>query len=473
MKKLLLIAAFLLPMIAWALPFQTTPSPYDLPIHWYQLKCNGKYFYYEFGPWSDFQPSSTPSTDDAYLWCFVTTSSGKTLIYNKKSRQYLSDGVFFTSNENDANINYVEEGSGQNFYICFVQNNTKFYLDYDSEEEGSFGQLTRQHPFTATEALVEEQTEPTGQLVIGEAEVYEEHCQLLIYYTGQEPCTIDVTIDGQEASPSCSFSREEEDYTVFISATATFQNSNLNPLHTEKDVLIPGLHHIVPSDGLTFTPYDTHIPHNNADPELEGYKKLFDKNKSTKWCVVNSSGAWEPIWVDFKSNVPFVPTSYTMTTGNDTRSFKGRNPKVWKILGKATENDEWTTLVDVTDGDAEGLGLENTTDYPFAISGLTKKYQYFRFQVDEIRGKDGYNANNWVFQLAELQLDGNIDSPDIPTVFGDLNDDGIVDVTDVSIIIDMVLGKTEKDLEKADLTSDGDIDVSDVSLLIDIVLGKA
>ena len=55
---------------------------------------------------------------------------------------------------------------------------------------------------------------------------------------------------------------------------------------------------------------------------------------------------------------------------------------------------------------------------------------------------------------------------------GDLNDDYRVDVTDVSILIDMVLGKAEQDLGHADLDGNSMIDVTDVNALIDIVLGK-
>ena len=55
---------------------------------------------------------------------------------------------------------------------------------------------------------------------------------------------------------------------------------------------------------------------------------------------------------------------------------------------------------------------------------------------------------------------------------GDLNGDGLVDVSDVNIIIDMVLGKQEQDLAVADLDGNGIIDVSDVNAIIDIVLGK-
>ena len=55
---------------------------------------------------------------------------------------------------------------------------------------------------------------------------------------------------------------------------------------------------------------------------------------------------------------------------------------------------------------------------------------------------------------------------------GDMNNDNQVDVTDVSIMIDMVLGKIQPNLAIADLDGNGQVDVSDVSALIDVVLGK-
>ena len=55
---------------------------------------------------------------------------------------------------------------------------------------------------------------------------------------------------------------------------------------------------------------------------------------------------------------------------------------------------------------------------------------------------------------------------------GDINGDGDIDVTDVSLLIDAVLGKTELALELADINGDKMLDVTDVSALIDIVLGK-
>ena len=57
-------------------------------------------------------------------------------------------------------------------------------------------------------------------------------------------------------------------------------------------------------------------------------------------------------------------------------------------------------------------------------------------------------------------------------ITGDINGDGIVDVSDVNLAIDMVLGKGEFSV-RADFNDDGIVDVSDVNQIIDIVLGKA
>ena len=56
---------------------------------------------------------------------------------------------------------------------------------------------------------------------------------------------------------------------------------------------------------------------------------------------------------------------------------------------------------------------------------------------------------------------------------GDMNNDGLVDVTDTSILINGVLDKSSANLrvDRADINGDGVIDVTDVSLLIGIALG--
>ena len=85
--------------------------------------------------------------------------------------------------------------------------------------------------------------------------------------------------------------------------------------------------------------------------------------------------------------------------------------------------------------------------------------------------KEAYQADeNWGKFTTIEEID--VETPDLTR--GDLNGDGMVDVSDVSLLIDVVLGKTVELADGAvcDLNGDGNTDVTDVSLLIDIVLGK-
>ena len=70
----------------------------------------------------------------------------------------------------------------------------------------------------------------------------------------------------------------------------------------------------------------------------------------------------------------------------------------------------------------------------------------------------------------------SLTSVEIPsdTIRGDLNGDTIVDVSDVNILINIILGyETNNELiVAADLTGDNLPDVSDVNALINIILHK-
>ena len=123
-----------------------------------------------------------------------------------------------------------------------------------------------------------------------------------------------------------------------------------------------------------------------------GYDKLVDGNTATKWCTNTT-----PFYVEFHSSGLIVPTGYIMTTGGDTQSYSGRNPKSWTIKAKVNESDSWTELVSVTD-DAT-MPAANLTPVEFAISGNTTAYKYFRLDVSATRG------DSW-FQLSEFQFIG-------------------------------------------------------------------
>ena len=54
---------------------------------------------------------------------------------------------------------------------------------------------------------------------------------------------------------------------------------------------------------------------------------------------------------------------------------------------------------------------------------------------------------------------------------GDVNGDGRINVSDVSELINMILGLTPVNQELADINDDGRVNVSDVTALINIILG--
>ena len=63
---------------------------------------------------------------------------------------------------------------------------------------------------------------------------------------------------------------------------------------------------------------------------------------------------------------------------------------------------------------------------------------------------------------------------EIPTLVGDVNGDDVVDVTDVNIIINIILGKAQASSYpgNANINNDNTVDVTDVNMVINIILGK-
>ena len=58
-----------------------------------------------------------------------------------------------------------------------------------------------------------------------------------------------------------------------------------------------------------------------------------------------------------------------------------------------------------------------------------------------------------------------------PTLTGDVNGDGKVDISDVNAVINIMLGKAAY-VDAGDVNGDGKIDISDVNAIINIMLGK-
>ena len=115
-------------------------------------------------------------------------------------------------------------------------------------------------------------------------------------------------------------------------------------------------------------------------------------------------------------------------------------------------------------------------------TGTITENQVYRPQNDQ-----NYDPNNEMhtiaFNLAVLKEANNYYFDDIrllikkakkPALIGDVNGDGEVNITDISLTVEYVLTDTADPFifENADTNGDGEINVTDISAIVDIVLGK-
>lgn len=89
-----------------------------------------------------------------------------------------------------------------------------------------------------------------------------------------------------------------------------------------------------------------------------------------------------------------------------------------------------------------------------------------------------YNAENqmcgWLGETS-TEVAGAIDlHPDVPmpVLKGDMNGDGVIDVSDVTSLINVILGSMTAAPALSDMNGDGVVDVSDVTALINVILGS-
>ena len=130
-------------------------------------------------------------------------------------------------------------------------------------------------------------------------------------------------------------------------------------------------------------------------PDGQGYEKLVDGDVNTKWCTMA-----HPSSIEFKSTQPVRLKGYVFTTGDDTQSIPGRNPKTWKLQGRQYDSGEWTTIDSVVG--YTGMPASNLTDVTFMLDHQVAGFQFFRFEVAECVGTPGYTHN--YMQLSELQF---------------------------------------------------------------------
>ena len=127
----------------------------------------------------------------------------------------------------------------------------------------------------------------------------------------------------------------------------------------------------------------------------ETYAQLFDGKKTednfSKWCCKFSGSAN----VIFAASKAGVPVGYTITTGNDNFTSKGRNPMSWKLYGNNVGKDGEWTLIQEVNNDTKLQDVDYTS-YDFTCGG-GKSYKYFKWEISAIHSGD-------VLQVGEFEL---------------------------------------------------------------------
>ncbi len=147
----LMVAVLMLPMLSHAFPFVPTTDPDAQDTHWYQVKTLNRFVYANNETFAAIYLSNQNANVDECLWCFVTTESGKIVMYNRMRKAYIHGGNYF-KNSPDINVNYVQEGSGDEFYIRYVtSDNYNLYLVYGDEYNSFYGSGIPENTYTVVE----------------------------------------------------------------------------------------------------------------------------------------------------------------------------------------------------------------------------------------------------------------------------------------------------------------------------------
>lgn len=144
----------------------------------------------------------------------------------------------------------------------------------------------------------------------------------------------------------------------------------------------------------------------------------------------------------------------------ETAIYSGDPPVLVKNIGTWPDDGEWY-YVDIPVKDIKKLGNEL---FSSTQGGATAYHDNFFWLLSGgTQGNEVHLDNVFLYKDSTLQ-------PSLQK--GDVNRDGSVNVSDVTALINMILGSIQKDEEVADVNEDTQVNVSDVTALINIILGS-
>ena len=161
----------------------------------------------------------------------------------------------------------------------------------------------------------------------------------------------------------------------------------------------------VPTRMVAQIDYDTSVKFKALAGNPEGivgmtYTNLFDGQKTrgnfSMWCCgfINGSSS---AYVIFEASKAGVPVGYTITTGDDNASMKGRNPLSWKLYGNNEGKDgNWKLIQEISND--EKLEDKNYASYDFKCEGSTY-YKYFKWEITAIHSGNTLKVGEFELKL--------------------------------------------------------------------------
>ena len=192
---------------------------------------------------------------------------------------------------------------------------------------------------------------------------------------------------------------KQRSYTTDLYSTNAVKSRKLSTLWLMLFTLL-----LLPTSMVAQTDYDTSVTFTALAGKPEGfdnekYTNLFDGLKdpsnSTKWCgkFVSNGGTY----VIFEASKAGIPVGYTITTGSDNSTYKGRNPRSWKLYGNNEgKNGAWTLIQEVSNDTK--LQDVNCASYDFTCEGSTP-YKYFKWEITGIKNKDYIQVGEFELKL--------------------------------------------------------------------------
>lgn len=153
---------------------------------------------------------------------------------------------------------------------------------------------------------------------------------------------------------------------------------------------------------------------------------------------------------------------------NETITFSSSGKRVFLTSISVTTTDVSSgirnSMAPQEQGDAMSRTITGITDKFYTVTGLTTGASY-HFKVKALYIDE--SESRWTASTRVVLLPGEF-------VVGDVDGNGVIDVSDVNILINIMLGKENAEAygNRADLDGNGQVDVTDVNMVINLMLGK-